>query len=244
MSIELHSYFVYFIDSKIWSFIAFFFLIYIFKYVLGIDIPAFFLGKDFLTDLWGPRRDHVHTVPIDTNGNVATRGNMVASSSSTGSNKKPNEVFNISNNLYTYEDAQSVCSVYGARLANYNEMEDAYNKGGEWCNYGWSDGQMAFFPTQKATWDKLQSDPKNKNKCGRPGVNGGYIANPYTRFGVNCFGQRPTPKDVDIDKMKVGVLPAKTPDEIAANRKVEFWKANQDKLLQINSFNKTNWSEF
>jgi len=239
MSIEIHSYFVYFIDSKIWSFIAFFFLIYIFKYVLGIDIPAFFLGKDFLTDLWGPRDDHVHTVPVDTRGNTTTSGNTVASS------KKPqNEVFNISNNLYTYEDAQSVCSVYGARLANYNEMEDAYNKGGEWCNYGWSDGQMAFFPTQKATWDKLQADPRNKNKCGRPGVNGGYIANPYTRFGVNCFGKRPTPKDVDIEKMKVGVLPAKTPDEIAANRKVEFWKANQDKLLQINSFNKTNWSEF
>jgi len=66
------------------------------------------------------------------------------------------EVFNISNNLYTFDDAKNVCGSYGARLANYDEIENAYNNGAEWCNYGWSDGQMAFFPTQKDTWSVLQ----------------------------------------------------------------------------------------
>ena len=70
------------------------------------------------------------------------------------------EVFNISNNLYTYDDAQAVCSVYGAQLATYEQIEDSYKNGGEWCNYGWSENQMAFFPTQKSTWDKLQKHEK------------------------------------------------------------------------------------
>jgi flagellar basal body-associated protein FliL len=101
------------------------------------------------------------------------------------------EVFNISNNLYTYDDAQSICTAYGARLATYDEIETAYNKGAEWCSYGWSDGKMIFFPTQKKTWDKLQKTTDHKNDCGRPGVNGGYIKNPYVRFGVNCYGKKP-----------------------------------------------------
>jgi hypothetical protein len=103
---------------------------------------------------------------------------------------------------------------------------------------------MAFFPTQKNTWDKLQSNPVTKNTCGRPGVNGGFIPNPYLRLGVNCVGQRPLPKNVDIENMKKSVIPPKNPEQIIVNKKIEFWKENQDKLLQINSFNKTNWSEF
>ena len=59
------------------------------------------------------------------------------------------EVFHIPNNKYTYKDAKAVCKAYGARLANYDEVENAYNKGGEWCSYGWSKNQLALFPTQK-----------------------------------------------------------------------------------------------
>lgn len=46
--------------------------------------------------------------------------------------KKP-QVFNISENNYIYGDAQAVCKAYGARLATYKEVEEAYNKGAEWC---------------------------------------------------------------------------------------------------------------
>jgi hypothetical protein len=156
------------------------------------------------------------------------------------------EVFNISNNLYTYDDAQNVCSAFGARLASYDEIEDAYNKGADWCNYGWSDNQMAFFPTQKNTWKKLQKNPKNKNNCGRPGVNGGYMANPNITFGVNCFGKKPkaTQGDLDLMNSRKNQITPKTESEIETERKVKFWKENADKLLSINPHNEKKWSEY
>ena len=156
------------------------------------------------------------------------------------------EVFNISNNLYTYDDAQSICTAYGARLATYDEIETAYNKGAEWCSYGWSDGQMIFFPTQKSTWDKLQKTADHKNDCGRPGVNGGYIKNPYVRFGVNCYGKKPKASDTDLNRMNANkntVYP-KTAKDLLLEGKVNFWKQNSDKLLNINSFNHDKWSQY
>ena len=98
---------------------------------------------------------------------------------------KKQQVFNIPGNYYGYEEATTLCQAYGARLAKYEEVEKSYNEGGEWCNYGWSDGQMALFPTQAETYKNLQTIPGHENDCGRPGVNGGYIANPNVRFGVN-----------------------------------------------------------
>ena len=157
--------------------------------------------------------------------------------------KIENEVFNVSNNKYSYEDAQAVCSSFGAKLATYDQIEAAYNKGAEWCNYGWSDGQMAFFPTQKGTWDKLQKFPKKKNNCGRPGVNGGYIDNPYIKFGVNCYGKKPTATENDLKRLEAQQshpIPL-TAEDKELQEKIDYWKKNPDKL-QLNSFNNTNWS--
>jgi len=156
------------------------------------------------------------------------------------------EVFNISNNLYTYEDAQNICSAYGTRLATYDDIEDAYNKGAEWCNYGWSDGQMAYFPTQKSTWNTLQKSERTKNNCGRPGVNGGYMANPNIKFGVNCFGKKPVPSDADKARLNAQhtQLAPLTPEEVVINEKVQYWKDNADKLLVLNSYNRKKWSEY
>ena len=80
-----------------------------------------------------------------------------------------------------------VCDAYDAKLATYSQVEEAYNKGGEWCNYGWSADQLALFPTQKNTYDELMKTKNHKHDCGRPGINGGYIDNPNVRFGVNCY---------------------------------------------------------
>lgn len=145
------------------------------------------------------------------------------------------EVFNVSNNLYTYDDAKSVCSSYGARLANYDEIENAYTKGAEWCNYGWSEGQMAFFPTQKDTWSVLQRSKAHANNCGRPGVNGGYMANPYIKFGVNCYGKKPVASEADLLRMnakKTQLTPA-----VKDGPKTEEWKD-----AVISSFNKDRWT--
>jgi len=156
------------------------------------------------------------------------------------------EVFNISNNLYTYDDAQAICKAYDSRLANYDEIETAYQNGAEWCNYGWSADQMAFFPTQKKTWDDLQQSKNHKNSCGRPGVNGGFFKNPHIRFGVNCFGIKPKPNENDLAKMKLRKdrpYP-RTEEEKELDEKVEFWKQQAQDNLLVSSFNRDKWSRY
>ncbi len=164
------------------------------------------------------------------------------------------EVFNVSNNIYTYDEAQAVCKVFGADLANYSQIEEAYNKGAEWCNYGWSEGQMALFPTQIETWNELQKEdadrpansniPSVKNNCGRPGINGGYMANPYLRFGVNCYGKKPVSTVVEQSRMatKPEKVHPKSEQDILLEKKVEYWKQHKDKMLNLNAFNHVKWS--
>ena len=156
------------------------------------------------------------------------------------------EVFNISNNLYTYDDAQAICKAYDARLATYDEIESAYNNGAEWCNYGWSADQMAFFPTQKKTWDELQQTKKHKNSCGRPGVNGGFFANPHIKFGVNCFGAKPKAKTNDqalMDARRDRPYP-RTEEERKMDELVEHWKTHAQDKLRVSSFNRDKWSRY
>lgn len=102
------------------------------------------------------------------------------------------QVFYVADNVFTYAEAPAVCAAYGAELATYPQIEQAYNSGGEWCGYGWSQGGLALFPTQYKTWEKLQLEGNcsNRNACGRPGINGGYF-DPSTKFGVNCYGRKP-----------------------------------------------------
>jgi hypothetical protein len=69
------------------------------------------------------------------------------------------QVFHIPDNKYTYNDARAVCKAYGSRLASYKEVEDAYNRGAEWCGYGWSKDQLVLYPTQESTYKKLQKKP-------------------------------------------------------------------------------------
>lgn len=109
-----------------------------------------------------------------------------------GSPMVGSEVFHISDNQFTYDEAPAVCAAYGATLATLEQVYEAYNGGAEWCGYGWTAGGMALYPTQKGTWDELQRevDPAKRTACGRPGVNGGYF-NPANKFGVNCFGFKP-----------------------------------------------------
>jgi hypothetical protein len=174
-----------------------------------------------------------------------TAGNTVASG---GGDSQHDEVFNIAGNNFTYEDAQTICSAYDSKIATYDQIEEAYNQGAEWCNYGWSEGQMAFFPTQKDTWNTLQKHPSTANNCGRPGVNGGYMANPKLRFGVNCFGKKPVMKESDSTTMKsyqqtINKQVPLTPEEAKMNEKMKYWKENASKLLNINGFNQNKWSE-
>ena len=102
------------------------------------------------------------------------------------------EVFHISDQAFTYDEASAVCAAYGAEPATLEQVMDAFANGAEWCSYGWSAGGMALYPTQRETWERLQGevDYGKRTRCGRPGVNGGYF-DPTMKFGVNCFGIKP-----------------------------------------------------
>ena len=151
------------------------------------------------------------------------------------------QVFNIPGNTYKYQDAKALCSAYGSRLATYSEVEDAYKNGGEWCNYGWSDGQMALFPTQQKTFDNLQKIEGHKNDCGRPGVNGGYMANPGLKFGVNCYGYKPRMTPTEEELMANEPLYPKTAKDIAMENRVNYWKNKLSEIL-VSPFNSNSWS--
>jgi len=93
---------------------------------------------------------------------------------------------------FTYDEAPAVCGAFDSELATLEQVMEAYNHGAEWCNYGWTAGGMALYPTQKDTWDQLQRelDTERRTRCGRPGVNGGYM-DPLLKLGVNCYGFKP-----------------------------------------------------
>ena len=214
------------IETIAWVLFIIIAIVDFFKYFLKIPI------MDILFFLFGWQK-----TPEEKPVTKEVKGNAVVS--------QPDEVFNISNNLYSYDDAQAICSSYDAKLATYDQIEAAYNDGAEWCNYGWSDSQMIYFPTQKTTWDKLQKTKNHKNDCGRPGVNGGHIANPYLKFGVNCYGKKPKANDNDLSRMKANkdyVFP-KSQEDIDLENKVKYWKDNADNLLKVNSFNTNKWFE-
>jgi len=148
------------------------------------------------------------------------------------------EVFHIGNQDYTYKQAKCKCAAYDARLATKEEVIDSYNKGANWCSYGWSEGQTAYYPTQKCSWDKLQRGPKRKrNDCGMPGVNGGFFANPDLRFGTNCYGVKPRGRVVKEKRPKCK-------RKQFCKRKDNHRSAHKLETDKIVPFNNDRWSRF
>jgi hypothetical protein len=147
------------------------------------------------------------------------------------------EVFHIDDNQFTYSDASAVCAAYGGQLATLEQVMDAYNHGAEWCGYGWTTGGMALYPTQKATWQALQIevDPAKRTACGRPGVNGGYF-DPASKFGVNCFGFKPTGK---------AELPLPPPGtDVTAFRQLVTKFKDAMKTFNMAPYSRTEWSGY
>jgi hypothetical protein len=159
------------------------------------------------------------------------------------------QVFHVSNNLYTYPEAQAVCRAFGGQLATYEQIEEAYAQGADWVQYGWSEGQYAYFPLQVETWKNIQKAIKqNGGVCKnpqlaslRPGISGGYFGNPNLRFGVNCYGVKPPMRNIDRISMDIlnlpeGVAPsAATPDPLT-----DYYSKLKDQI-PLDSFNEYQW---
>ena len=208
---------------------------YILSYYFSIDIQTTILN------MFKPNQDP--SIDININKNEETPKPEPepepepAPAPSTGE-----EVFNVRDKVYTYDDAKMVCDAYDAKLATYSQVEDSYNKGGEWCNYGWSADQLALFPTQKNTYDELMKTKDHKHDCGRPGVNGGYIDNPNVRFGVNCYGKKPAMSKEEEEMMKNITPYPKNQKEAEVEDTVNKWKNNLDDIL-VSPFNYSQWNE-
>tara|TARA_Y100000816_G_scaffold291573_1_gene283341 strand:+ start:1884 stop:2738 length:855 start_codon:yes stop_codon:yes gene_type:complete len=151
------------------------------------------------------------------------------------------EVFHIPKNIYSYDEAKALCKAYDSRLAKVDEIEEAYKKGAEWCTYGWSDDQLALYPTQKKTWDKYQNIEGHEHDCGRPGINGGFIKNKDIRFGVNCFGKKPNIRPEEESKLGESPFPLSS-EEKEVDAKIEFYRKHIPDIM-IAPFNHDKWTE-
>lgn len=236
------------IENMSWIFFVLMLFINGFKYFFDISILNFFSDDKIdtteeqtndITEEQNMNETHINDSNTENNETIDVVDNN-------------NEVFNISNNKYTYKEAEAVCRIFDSDLATYDQIENAYNNGGEWCNYGWSKNQLALFPTQKKTWDKIQkkstmnNEKNHGNDCGRPGINGGYIANPYVKFGVNCYGKKPQANESDLSQMKSNndYLYPKTKKDKELEKKIKEWSTDKEKHLKLNSFSKDKWSKY
>jgi hypothetical protein len=153
------------------------------------------------------------------------------------------EVFNVSSNEYSYYDAEPLCRAMGAELATYDQVKKAWENGADWCNYGWVKGQVAVYPTQRDTWEKLQGGPdEEKAACGNPGVNGGYFDNPELKFGVSCYGTKP-PKSANDERilMEKGAIP-RTTEMLKVDERVQDFK-NELGTIGLLPFNGKAWDQ-
>jgi hypothetical protein len=150
------------------------------------------------------------------------------------------DVFTVSKNDYSYYDAAPLCKALGAELATYDEVKEAWQKGADWCNYGWVKGQMAVYPKQKSTYEELQQGPADQRAvCGKPGVNGGYFDNPELKFGVTCSGKKPSQTNHDATAL-VSTRPL-TASGIEFEKKVQLFK-EESETLGVLPFNKSRWT--
>ena len=146
------------------------------------------------------------------------------------------EVYNVGNNIYTYDEAQQVCNTLNAKLATHDQVVHAYKNGAEWCNYGWSSGQNALFPIQQETWEEIQTRPENyRNDCGdKYGVNGGFFENSELKFGVNCYGVKP--EGIIAENYRISSYEAPGSEKRLSSEDIA--------KLGIIPFNENKWSEY
>ena len=148
------------------------------------------------------------------------------------------QVFNISQNIFTFNESKLLCKSFGAELATLEQVITAYKYGANWCNMGWSQDQLALYPIQQEYWEQIQkSKSMNPDSCGFPGVNGGYYKNPDLKFGVNCYGLKPTPKN--NERINIDLINNYSNEE----KTIFKFKQNKNKFTVL-PFNKAKWSSF
>ena len=152
------------------------------------------------------------------------------------------EVFHIPGSKFTYHDAKAVCKAFNSELATYNNIKNAQQKGANWCSYGWSHDKLALYPTSDSAFKKIQEteEENNKYKCGLPGINGGYLNNPYIKLGANCYGVKPFKSELEKQNLDDSNNIPKSEKELLFNERTKYWKDRIGNIL-IYPFNRDKW---
>ncbi len=224
-----------FMEIMMWGMMIFLVLINGIQYFFDIDI------KTGIKNLWSRPEIDVEV----KGGGIGENEEEPEKDTHVHVHKPHKEVYHIRRNIYSYDDAKAVCKAHGAKLANYSQIENAYNSGAEWCGYGWSDGQMGLFPTQKDTWEKMQKgdqckEGKANHDCGRPGINGGYFDNPNLKLGVNCYGVKRKADPKETARLNKHQLGPKSKEECKFDEKVEEYR-KRIADFRMSSWNKEIW---
>ena len=94
------------------------------------------------------------------------------------------EVYLVSNNIFSKSEVPKVCNgLFNGTVATKEQLNESYNNGANWCNYGWDSTGQAYYPLQ---------DDTNKSSCeGTKGLNGGKMPSDDIKLGALCYGVKP-----------------------------------------------------
>lgn len=143
------------------------------------------------------------------------------------------EVFLIKNNIFSKNQADKVCkALFNSKLATKDQINDTYNNGANWCNYGWIDKSEAYYP--------LQADIDDKTCLGKKGLNGGLMEEDLN-LGINCYGVKPSENGYyPIDKLYT--------DSSMSDKDIIMLENYKKKMnaggIKIAPFNNSAWSKY
>lgn len=225
-----------FLNNMLWILLIFIILLNTSSYFFNIDIineiKNFFTNKNKqdvdIEFAFEKEKEKEKDISLNT---IHTPSNIV---------KK--EVFHIPGNKFTFHDAKAVCKAFDSEIASFDQLKEAQQNGASWCSYGWTDDQLALYPTNENDWNKLKNKSDNKYDCGLPGINGGHIKNTHIKLGANCYGIKPEKSKLekDLELNENNPLYAKTYKEYVFDKRINQWK---DKLgnVMIKGFNNETW---
>lgn len=225
-----------FLNNMLWILLIFIILLNTSSYFFNIDIineiKNFFTNKNKqdvdIEFAFEKEKEKEKDISLNT---IHTPSNIV---------KK--EVFHIPGNKFTFHDAKAVCKAFDSEIASFDQLKEAQQNGASWCSYGWTDDQLALYPTNEKDWNKLKNKSDNKYDCGLPGINGGHIKNTHIKLGANCYGIKPEKSNLekDLELNENNPLYAKTYKEYVFDKRINQWK---DKLgnVMIKGFNNETW---
>lgn len=144
------------------------------------------------------------------------------------------EVFLVHNNIFEKDAGEKVCkNVFNSELATKKQVEDGFNNGANWCNYGWTSEGEAYYPLQ---------DKTDGEKCaGDRGLNGGELDGDNLKLGVHCYGVKPKENDLySLDKLYSDSHLAEEDQKILDT----YRKRLHNKDLKVAPFNNKSWSQY